>query len=400
MKIIKFKIFLIVLIIFSIIFLPGCWSDNEVDALAINISMGIDKTKNGYLITTEILNPKAIASKQAANQSPIFIYTEEGKDIEEAIRKFTTQTSRKMFSKHLRMVVLGESVAKDGIKDILEYFMRSNQFRTDYYFVIARGSTAKDILSILTPIESIPGIELYKSLKISEDNWASTKSMKIIELVNDIAADGINPVLTGIKITEGEPDSDSTEAVKKSNQIKKTEYAYLGAFEKDKLIGWLNEDESKGYNYITGNVKNTTDYTYYGENIKVTYNIISEKSKIKASLVNNKPSIKVQIKIKANITAVEGEFDVSKEENKIILSSIVEEKEKLFCTQALTKARDLSTDIFGFGEAIHRQYPKEWEKIKNDWNNEFAALPVDITVNVTIHQIGQITKPLFSKEKE
>ena len=52
-----------------------------------------------------------------------------------------------------------------------------------------------EILSILTPIETIPGIDMYNSLKMSDEGWAPVKSIRIIELVNSIIADGINPVL-------------------------------------------------------------------------------------------------------------------------------------------------------------------------------------------------------------
>lgn len=62
--------------------------------------------------------------------------------------------------------------------------------------------------------------------------------------------------------------------------------------------------------------------------------------------------------------------------------------------------KDLETDIFGFGEVIHRKYPELWEKIKENWNNEFADLPVNITVKVKTNHLGQITKPFFIKEKE
>ena len=73
----------------------------------------------------------------------------------------------------------------------------------------------------------------------------------------------------------------------------------------------------------------------------------------------------------------------------------------LICEKALDKAqKTLKTDIFGFGEAIHRKYPKVWEKIKSDWNDKFLDLPVSITVEAETIQLGEITKPLFLKEED
>jgi spore germination protein KC len=299
------------------------------------------------------------------------------------------------------MVVFGEDVAKDGIQNILDYFLRNYEYRTDFYFVVARNTTASEVLGVLTPIEAIPGIDMYNSLRTSAEEWAPTKSIRIIELVNSIIADGKNPVLTGIEISRGEISPKSTDVLKQSGEYKKLKYTGLGAFKKDKLAGWLDEDESKGYNYITDNVKNTIGYADYDSKVKITYEILNAKSRTKVYFLENKPAIDVEIKIKQNIGIVEGEFDVSAEENKQVLNEISASRVKSLCEKALNKAQnELKTDIFGFGEAIHRKYPKVWEKFKDDWNDKFTDLPVNITVEAETNQLGQITKPLFMKEKE
>lgn len=397
----KLKRLLFILIILSTIFLTGCWSSHEVNTLAITVCIGIDKTENGYLVTEQVLNPRAIASKKATAESPVVIYTAEGNDLAEIVRRFTTQSSRILYNADLRMVVIGEDVAKDGIQNILDYFLRNYEYRTEFYFVIAKNSTANEVLGILTPIESVPGFSMYISLKMSEEKWAAMKSIRIIELVNTIIADGDNPVLTGIEISQDEISPKSTDILKQSGEYKKLKYTGLGAFNKDKIVGWLDEDESKGYNYITDNVKNTIEYADYDSKVKITYEIINAKSKTKVYFLENKPAIEVKIKTKCNIVIVEGEFDVSAEENKQILNKLLASKVKLLCEKALNKAqKELKTDIFGFGEAIHRKYPKTWEKLKDDWNDKFTDLPVNITVEAETNQLGQITKPLFMKEKE
>ena len=114
---------------------------------------------------------------------------------------------------------------------------------------------------------------------------------------------------------------------------------------------------------------------------------------------SGKSAVDVKIEVICNIGAVEGLFDVTREENRSILIEIAEGKIKWFCEKALHVAQsEYKTDIFGFGEAIYRKYPKLWETIKDDWNNEFEDLPVNIAVSVKLKQLGQITKPYFIKE--
>lgn len=393
------KIFAIIIMISNIL-LSGCWSSREINTLAIAVCTGIDKTDNGYLITHQVINPKAVALKKNVNQAPVIVYSAEDKDIFQAYRKMTTECPRKIYNSHLRMVVLGEEVAKEGIEKILDIYARDHEFRTDFFFAIAKGTTANNVLSILTTLEVIPGVEMYYSLKTSESAWAPTKSIKIVELINDLLADGKNPVITGIEVTQGVSDSNSTNALMKTNAIKRLKYDSLGVFKKDKLVGWLSEDEAKGFNYIIGNVENTVGYSYLNNDVKITFEATKVSSSIKASLKNGKPSIDVEIRVTQNVGAVTGDFDVSKEENKKTLNDISKQKITILCEEALKKTQnELETDIFGFGEAIHRKYPKLWDKLKDNWNNEFKDIQVNFTVKVETNQLGQITKPFFVKEK-
>lgn len=61
---------------------------------------------------------------------------------------------------------------------------------------------------------------MYISLKMSEEKWAAMKSVRIIELVNSIIADGDNSVLTGIEISQDEISPKSTDMLKQSGEYK------------------------------------------------------------------------------------------------------------------------------------------------------------------------------------
>ncbi len=387
-------------IILAMILFNGCMGRNEIDELAIAISMGIDKAEDGYLLTFQILNPKAIASKKALNEAPIVLYTETGTDLFEIKRRITEQSPRKIYNSHLRIIIFGEDIAREGIQETLDFFIRGHEYRTDFFFLVAKGTTANHILSELTPLEIVPGIEIYNSLKISEEAWAPTKTVKLFELVNDLISDGKDPILTGIELYDPVSLTDSIETLKKSDPSK-LKVTNLGVFRDDKLAGWLNEDESKGYNYIMGNVKNTVGEVKYDDQGQVTFEAIKTKVKRKATLLNNKPAINVEIMIKANIVAQTGELDLTNEEIIEKISRKAEGYTEDVCNAALECTKNnFKTDTFGFGEEIHKKYPKLWKEVKNNWNDEFAKLPVNIKVHVQINNLGETTKSIFSKGNE
>lgn len=391
-------LFIVVTMLFF--FLTGCWGSNEIDTLAINMAIGIDKSEEGYNISSQIINPRVIAVGENTNESPIVLFEREGADMDEAILKMTSKSSRKIFNLHLKMLVIGEEVARDGIKDIIEYFLRNNEYRTDFYIVIAKDMNAKDILKVLSPIELIPAIDMYESLELSGESLASTRPVKILELANDIISEGKNAFLTGIKIdTKEEIISDSIETLQKSSNIKKLTYHGTGVLKEDKLIGWLNDEESKGLNYITGNVDKTALHLSSEDSFKIAYQVVRANSKITVDLIDGEPRINVRVNILANVKNVLDYIDLTDMKSVEILVGVAEKKIKELCEDAVIKVQnEFQTDVLGFGNTIYRRYPKVWKELKNDWDSKFSKLDVNIDVNVKINQLGELTKPFFMEE--
>ncbi|WP_228552692.1 Ger(x)C family spore germination C-terminal domain-containing protein, partial [Paenibacillus polymyxa] len=70
-------------------------------------------------------------------------------------------------------------------------------------------------------------------------------------------------------------------------------------------------------------------------------------------------------------------------------------------TQVIRKAqKKYKTDIFGFGNAIHRDNPKLWNKIKKDWDEEFLDMDVEVNVDFKIRGLGTISNSFLESIKE
>lgn len=393
----KNRIMSLVLVLTFSLLLCGCFGGRELNTLGIAIAMGIDKADDGYMVTYQLLNPKALASQKPVNESPTILYRETGKDLFEIIRRFTSISPRKIYNSHLRMIVFGENFSKDGIQDIIDFFIRDHEFRTDFFFVVAKGTTASNILNIVTPLETVSGMGLYDSIKAAESSWAPVKPVQIMELVSTLISDGNNLALTGVELEEKAASHDSAESLLKSN-ASKIKLSGIAAFKNDRLVGWMDEKESKGYSYIVGGVKDTVGYIVIDEKECITFEVLQEKPKVTAYISKGRPAIEVKIYMKSNIAAETGGFDVSTEENTEKLNSLIEEKITDICNASIKKAKEeLKTDIFGFGEEIHRTYPDYWSLIKDDWDKEFTSLEISVKVHSEINGLGQNTKSVFEK---
>ena len=60
---------------------------------------------------------------------------------------------------------------------------------------------------------------------------------------------------------------------------------------------------------------------------------------------------------------------------------------------------DYQSDIFGFGEVIHRANPKAWKQLESNWDQEFSTLEVSVKVDAKIRRVGTIIES-FQKETE
>jgi spore germination protein KC len=379
-----------VLLILSL-FLTGCWDRRELNELAITLALGIDKVDDEYQVTAQVVVPSEISTKTSTGRSPVTLFQAKGETVYEALRKMTKGSPRKIYPGHLRMLVLGEELAEEGIEESLELLSRDWELRSDFFVVIAKDLTAGEVLDVTTTIESIPANKMFNTLKTSEAAWAATNGIILDELIADLTSEGKEAVLTGILVTGDQEMGSSKQNVESITPAARIEYDDLAVFKKDKLVGWLTERESRGYNDIVNEVQNTVSAISCPEEGKATIEIIQLDSKMKGKINKGKPEVDVTIKVKGNIGEVECQINLSEEKSIVELEKITKKKmEETINLTIETAQKQYKSDIFGFGEAIHRSNPKEWKKIKEQWDEEFSEMTANVKVDVKLVHTGTV----------
>ncbi|MGO4495527.1 Ger(x)C family spore germination protein [Paenibacillus sp. 2RAB27] len=382
--------------------LTGCWSRRELNDLAISVGMGFDKKDDQVQVTIQVVNPSEVASKKGGSgtTTPVSTFKATSKTIFESLRKITTQSPRKVYSSHLRMLVISEELAREGITPVLDGISRNHEMRSDFYIVIARGTTAENVLNVLTPIEKIPSNKLFSTLEMSEKVWAPTVKVKLDKLISDLQTEGKDPVLTGILI-KGDPSKGSEKSnVYRTDPPTSLVYAGLALFENDKLVGWLNDKESKGYNYLINNVESTIGHIDCPKGGILALDVVRTKTKMKGKVENGKPQIMVDVFLEENVGEVQCKIDLLNPETIQNLEVLAQEDVKNILEATIQKAKKYNVDIFGFGEAINRADPKYWNKNKESWKEQFSDLPVLVKTEVKIRRLGTVSDSLVQKTKE
>lgn len=383
----------------AVLCLSGCWSRRELNELSIAVALGLDAAPNQkVLVSVQIVNPAEIGQKKAGPEgSPVYVFQSEASSVYEALREMTTVMNRKVYLSHLRLVVFGEELAKRGISDQVDFLSRYHELRTDFYLIVAKQARAQDVLSVLTPEESIPANELYSSLDVAEQNWAVTSKMTLDKLIDDLTTPGISPALTGLEIEGPVKAGAGLGNIRTTESPTLLNYDGIAVFRQDRLIGWLNTRESKGYHYISDKV-NRTVIEDECPNGRFEVELMRSKTKLVGKVRNGNPEIGIQVHAEGNVADLSCHEKMMKPGTVHDIERLTEQNIKEKIKEAVNAAqRRYHADIFGFGEAIRRADPKRWHKLKAGWDARFSKIDVQINVAVKIRRIGTITDSIQSR---
>ncbi|WP_438315593.1 Ger(x)C family spore germination protein [Sporosarcina sp. FA9] len=389
-----------VFLILSLV-LTGCWDRRELNEIAITIALGIDKVDEEFRLTAQVVVPSEVSMKQSSGRSTVTLFQVDGETIFEAFRKMTIDLPRKIYPGHLRMLVIGEELAKEGVGESLDLLSRDWELRSDFFVVIAKNMSAGEILNVATTLENIPANQMYNTLKTSEESWAATKGVTLDEFLMLMINDGKEAVLTGIRVIGNQELGSSKQNVESITPAARIQYDHLAVFKKDKLVGWLTESESKGLNDITNSVKTTVTSIPCPQGGKASIEVKQFKSKMKGNVKKGEPQVEVNIQAEGNVGAVECKIDLTEKKAIDELEKVYEkEVEELIQQTIETVQKQYNSDVFGFGQAIHRSNPKTWKKIKDQWNESFVDLIVDVNVDLKLRSTGTLDNSFLQSLKE
>jgi spore germination protein KC len=376
---IKYK--MIMLILFSSIFLTGCWDRREVFDMAIVLGTAIDKTDDGQIeVSIQVLIPQSIGGSsesggQGGNKEIVMVKNGKGKTISDATSNLEMQLSRNIFWGHCKMYIFSENFAKEnGIRKELEYLIRHPKPRERAYLYIAKG-LAKDMLEVT------PDLELYVGegmRRLVEKQIVVKKTIKDVEeMLTSDTKSIILPYMYIEKSEKGEASIVITEA---------------SIFNRDKMVGVINNDAMRGVLWLRNEVKINSITVPLKEREYISVRVTSGKTSLKPKIINGNWRMDINVQIKCEVTQNGTNLNVF---DPRIVATLEEELEKATrkkiegALQAVQQ--DLKVDVIGFGEAFHRKYPKDWKQAESDWEYYFSNIKTKTKVKATVLRSGLTT---------
>lgn len=365
----------------------GC-NKNDINKLSIISAIGIDKSETGFEVTFQIVNDYVLGQQRKIDIAPVSVRTIKGATVFETMAKTSNYITEKFFLYHFRILAFGEDIAREGIQPFLNAFLNYRQTQHNYNIIVIDGGKAKDALKIQSSLDLIPGIALDEKIRNSKELYSLGSTINLDQVLSDIAIKGSHFVLTSVKV---EGDAEKGTEGESSKSIDPDAYfvvSNLAVFKEDKLLGYLTEKESLGYQYIMNNIKNSIVPVVLDDESVLTIAVQKSKAKVKAFIDNDKPRIKITCRVRCSVYEdMSGMTKFTSEYMNEVIKKTEYEITKMMSDSVKRTQTEFNSDIFHFSEAIHRRYPKFWKQIIDRYDEIYPEMDVQIEVKMELDRV-------------
>jgi Ger(x)C family germination protein len=385
------RLLLAVLLITIVMPISGCWDRKEIENRGYVLGVAIDHAtaddgqgkkeflyapqgagQRKYLVTMELPKFRKEASKEISSAQQHLIWAAEGESMFAITRAINTKVYFGMFFEDIQIIIFSEAVAREGIGDIIDFWLRDAEIR-------------RKVKLFVTP-DRAEGI-LKAKLQVDEVN-----SMFIAKLLNN--ADK-SPYFSS-KATIGE----ISEAIRNKRSFvmplvmtaeKEVKLTRAAVFDKQqKMIGVFDEFEVYGAKLIKRELKQgvvVVSHPADAEKIAV-FELYEADIKVKPSFADNALRFSLEAKFVGTLGEnQEARQDVLDPEFTKAMEEKVAAEYTRMVRKAYDKQQELKVETLGLGKLVYNEYPQYWKSIKERWEEEvFPNVQLDVKITVSVRR--------------
>lgn len=365
------KILILFILIVSPLMLCGCWDYTEMNDVKYVAGFALDKERNEYILTSEVLEASISANTIKSN-----IVQSRGKTIHSALRDAIKKTGKMLQLSHTKVVIVSEEIAEEGIVPAIDLINRDVEVRNDMWILVSGMNTASEVLTKGKIDDEIISYELADAIK-SSNKTGKYNSIEVFKFISDLSNKGIDA---------------TTPMVKTVKQESKVYFQVFGTavFKQDKMIGKLNEGDTVILQILRDKKPIFIIPIELQNRGSLSLEIMNINRKVKVKRENDKISMNMYINMDVALSELaEEEVNYISKENREKLKKQVEEYIDKNANELIQKLqKEYKSDIVGFGDLIRKDVPKEWRKIGNGWKDKYQDTDIKVYANVNIKYSG------------
>lgn len=380
MKKIKYLILLLPL-------LSGCYNYRELNELGITTAISIDYKDDNFFVIAEVVNPIKQQDASSSNNSPFINYSSSASTLQDAFRNIVLESPRQLYAAQLEIIVLSEEVVSNHLEEVLEYFSRNPETRTEIKIIVAKTDESTKGITLQTLLTSLSSSNILKSLELQNKVLGISYPVTLNELLN-MDVDPYLEVVLPSMILYG----DTSIGDEKENTTTSTPKATIkisgNTITKDnKVLGYLDIEESKILSILNGKAKESIIDMEYNDGY-----LVFEPNRLKVSKeVDIKNNI-VKINISGYSKTKEIQTDINFKDPNVVekvnkaLNKEIESKIK----NTFLDIRDkYNSDVFGFRELYYRTDHNYFKKHCSNWYEDiFPNIKIEVKSDIKLYEKG------------
>ncbi|NLJ71816.1 MAG: Ger(x)C family spore germination protein [Syntrophomonadaceae bacterium] len=362
-----------------LIFLSGCQSlDVNETSVAIGLGLDWEASQNQFRFSAQLAKPIAAGGESSEDDEDAFIVVSEtGETAFLAARNLTLILPRFPLWPHASTAILGENIAQKDAALYIDSLVRNPNIRKNVGLVVCTGTTPEQLMQVKTPLEPLSALGITKIIDIQQRLLGIYAPITIGEFTYKLSTPGIEPLVPIATVVKTE----DSEVIKIDGSA---------AFSERRMVGKLNEKESRGYHWLVEDLQAGGIITIPSPDNPqkfVTLEIIKTQAKVKPC-INDKGEIIINIKLTADGNFYEQQTteQLLNLKNFKTMEKIAAEEIEKEIAQAIIRAQELNSDIFGFGQNLSKCNPKAWRKIEDNWYHYFSDIKTNIEVDFRLRR--------------
>ncbi|WP_044481938.1 Ger(x)C family spore germination protein [Paenibacillus antibioticophila] len=387
-----------ILILCMVLNLTGCWSNREVNDIAIVTATGLDLTKEGkFRLSLLIAVPLLIgtATSQGTGTTELaasagWLVAEDGDTVMDAYRNLQQKLPRKIFFSHNRVIIIGKQLAAQGTVQVLDFFQRYRQSQMKNFLAVSE-TTALELMQFQPKFE-----KLASEVLVDEFDQRVLPSIRLVDFLNILQSQGVEPVVPMLGIApsgRGQPKKKGTSLSVSGTAV----------FKNDRMIGKLNSRLSRDLLWVLDSMNEgviTVDVEQAQRKGKISAEL--EKADVKRKIEVNGDRVKVKLKVKvtANIYENTSSMDLADAKNTQLTIHDLKQDIRTRIERTIKYVQsNFNSDIFGFGQTMYRTRPSVWKsQFRERWETVFPEIEPAVEVEVRVLRNGLTNKSIKLSE--
>jgi spore germination protein KC len=167
----------------------------------------------------------------------------------------------------------------------------------------------------------------------------------------------------------------------------------------DRLVGWLNEEESMGVMFITRKARGgEIPIAFRSAEANATYIFQSVHTSVKPVVGNGGITYVINLRGSGELAEnKDAAIDVMSESDIRAAEQLIDAEAARRCQEAVARCQSLHSDVFGFGDLLHKSDPAAWKRVKDQWRDYFPGVRVQVHADFTIEQTGMTGESIKAK---